>query len=343
MINNIPRHLKIWRDRLIEITKSNSRMFSMLGQSGSVFGVGLIDKAKEKNDIVILTADMAIPAGLSKFSSLYPDMFFNIGIAEQNLVGMAAGISNEGFRVIASAQACFLSMRSYEQVRQYSGYMGLPIIFVGVSSGFALTYFGNTHYALEDVTLMRSIPGMTVVSPADGGQAIKAMDAALNLQKPVYIRCTGIPGLPPVYSEEYNFEIGKGIILDEGEDVILISSGSIISRVSDAAVIMRDDLNMSFKVIDMHTVKPLDEALLSECLSSKIWVTIEEHFVDGGLGSAVANFLSAKSNSLKPNLLRIGVEDQFSIPGDYEYMLKKNGLNDRSLVKKITDFINMVF
>lgn len=328
---------------MIEITKSSARMYSMLGQSGSAFGVGLIEKAKEKNNIVVVTADMAIPAGLSKFSAAFPEMFYNIGIAEQNLVGLSAGISNQGFRVIASAQACFLSMRCYEQVRQFSGYMGFPIIYVGVASGFALAYFGNTHYAIEDNTLMKSIPGMIVVSPSDGSQAIKALMAALDSNQAVYIRCTGVPGIPPIYSEDYYFEIGKGIVVEQGEDVVLISSGSILGSVLKAVTLMRENLDISFKVIDLHTLKPLDEDLLSDCLTSKIWITVEEHFIEGGLGSTIANFLTDRIISKKPNLLRIGIQDQFSIPGDYNYLLEQNGLDPESLVKKITNFVNKLF
>jgi transketolase len=320
---------------MAEINKSTSRVFAMLGQSGAAFGVGLIDEAEIREDIIVLSADMAKPAGLSKFATLYPENFYNVGIAEQNLIGVAAGIANEGFKVIASAQACFLSMRCYEQVRQFSGYMELPIIYLGVSAGFGLTFFGNTHYALEDISLYRSIPGMKVISPSDPGQAIKALKAALNSNNPVYIRTTGIPGLPPIYKEEYNFEIGKGITLQEGSDVAIISSGSVTSNSLAAVEILETSFNLSFKIIDMHTISPLDKNLLDDCLGCKVWVTIEEHFTDGGLGSVVAEFLADKFGINKPNLLRIGVQNKFSIPGDYKYLLESNGLDADGLVKQI--------
>ena len=328
---------------MIEITKSTARVFSRLGQAGALFGIGLIEKAEERDDIVVLSADMAKPAGLSKFSTSYPKAFFNVGIAEQNLVGVAAGISNEGYKVISSAQACFLSMRSYEQLRQYSGYMNLPLIYVGVSSGFALTFFGNTHYALEDLTLLRSIPGMTVISPSDPGQAIKAIEAAIDFGQPVYIRCTGVPGLPPIYNEDFKFQIGKGITLNEGKDVVLIASGSIMRNVIDAAALMSESLGLSFKIIDMHTVSPVDEDLLSECMSSKLWVTIEEHFVSGGLGSVVSEFLSCRFSHEKPHLMRIGVKNRFSTPGDYQYLLEANELDTKGIVKQVSAAIYQVF
>lgn len=318
------------------INKSSSRIFARLGQSGAAFGIGLIEEAKINENIIVLTADMAKPAGLSKFSALYPDRFYNVGIAEQNLVGISAGITNEGFKVISSAQACFLSMRCYEQVRQYSGYMGLPIIYVGVASGFALTFFGNTHYALEDISLYKSIPGMVVISPSDSGQSIKAMIAALNSNHPVYIRCTGIPGLAPIYDEEYKFEIGKGIILQDGYDIAIVSSGAVTKNVISAAEVLEDEYDLSIKIIDMHTVSPIDKALLSSCLNCKIIVTVEEHFIDGGLGSVVAEFLADNSTIQRPYLLRLGVNNKFSIPGDYQYLLKSNELDKDGLVKNIS-------
>lgn len=328
---------------MTEINKSSSRVFARLGQSGAVFGIGLIDQAKATENIIVLTADMAKPAGLSKFSALYPERFYNVGIAEQNLVGVAAGIANEGFKVVASAQACFLSMRCYEQVRQYSGYMELPVIYVGVSAGFGLTFFGNSHYALEDVSLYRTIPGMVVISPSDAGQAVKAMAAALLSDDPVYIRCTGVPGLAPIYKEEFEFEIGKGITLQDGSDIAIISSGSVTGKVLAAVEVLEKMFDLSFKIIDMHTISPIDKDLLDTCLNCKILVTVEEHFIDGGLGSVVAEFLAEKHSGSKPHLLRLGVNNKFSIPGDYEYLLKANKLDSDGLIKQITDIIRRNF
>ena len=325
------------------INSSSARVFARLGQSGAAFGVGLIEHAETMNNIIVLSADMAKPAGLSKFAYLYPKRFYNVGIAEQNLVGVAAGIANEGYKAIASAQACFLSMRCFEQVRQYSGYMGLPIIYIGVSAGFSLTFFGNTHYALEDISLYRSIPGMKIISPSDPGQAIKAISAALNTNESVYIRCTGIPGLPPIYKEEYKFEIGKGIILQEGSDITIISSGSITINVIAAVKILEEMFNLSIKIIDMHTISPIDQKLLNTCLKCKVLITVEEHFVDGGLGSVIAEFLADIYNTQKPHLFRIGVKNIFSIPGDYNYLLTSNELDKDGLIRQIAKLLRKVF
>ena len=328
---------------MIEINKSSSRVFARLGQSGAAFGVGLIDQAETAENIVVLTADMAKPAGLSKFSALHPEKFYNVGIAEQNLVGVAAGIANEGFKVVASAQACFLSMRCYEQVRQYSGYMGLPVIYVGVSAGFGLTFFGNTHYALEDVSLYRSIPGMVVISPSDAGQAVKAMAAALAAEVPVYIRCTGVPGLAPVYKEDFEFEIGKGITLQDGSDIAIITAGSVTRNVLKAVEELEKAFNLSFKILDMHTISPVDKLLLGDCLACSMIVTVEEHFINGGLGSVVAEFLADQNRLSKPTLLRLGVKNKFCTPGDYSYLLEYSELDTNGLVKNIAEAITNGF
>ena len=164
---------------MVKINKLNSKIFSKLGQNGAAFGIGLIDFQKSNLNTYVVSADMSKPVGLDRFKLTYPENFFNVGIAEQNLIGVAAGLASEGKKVIANAQACFISMRSCEQIRQYMGYMSLNIIAVGISSGFALTYFGNTHYCIEDISIMKSIPGVTILSPSDAGQAAKALYLSL--------------------------------------------------------------------------------------------------------------------------------------------------------------------
>lgn len=322
---------------MAKLTSSSARIYSRLGQAGSAFGVGLVEVAEERDDVVVFTADMAKPAGLAKFMTAHPNRFFNIGIAEQNLIGLAAGVANEGYSVIASAQACFLSMRCFEQVRQFSGYMGHPIIYVGVAAGFGLTYFGNTHYALEDVALFRSIPGMTVVSPSDPSQAIKAIRAAIECSSPVYIRCTGVPGLRPIYQDEYEFRLGRANIVREGSDLVVISSGAVLLNVVAACDAIANRTGLDIKVVDMHTVAPIDVSTLNSCLSAKAIITVEEHFIVGGLGSAVAEFLAETECSRMPALHRLGVDNKFSVPGDYQYLLETNGLDVAGLVASISD------
>jgi transketolase len=246
------------------------------------------------------------------------------------MIGTAAGLANEGYCPITVAQACFISMRSFEPIRQYCGYMSLPIIVIGISAGFALAYMGNTHYSIEDMGIVRTIPGMTILSPSDAGQAAKAFLAAVGSNKPVYIRLTGGLNTPVVYESDYNFEIGKAIRLKEGNDIQIIATGNIVKNALTATV-MLEEMGVSAEVIDMHTIKPLDEACIST--QSKLIVTVEEHNVVNGLGGAVAEYLSSIPNS--PVLLRLGVNDTFSIVGDYQYLLEQHGLTPEGIKQAI--------
>jgi transketolase len=312
--------------------KLNSRVYSKLGQSGASFGVGLLEALKLYPDLIVLSADMSKTAGLDRFKSMYPDQFFNVGIAEQNLIGIAAGMSSEGKKVIVTAQAAFISMRSFEQVRQYMGYMHSDIIAIGIGAGFSLTFFGNTHYAIEDISIMRSIPGMTILSPSDAGQATKALVAATELNAPVYIRFTGTMNCPIVYNEDYKLEVGKAIQVKEGTNITIIATGSMVYNSIKAAEIVEKE-GLSVRVIDMHTIKPLDIDILKKCCKSKFFVSVEEHNIVGGLGTAISELIASQNNF--PTLLRLGVMDSFSHPGDYAFLLKQNRLQPEQIAEDI--------
>jgi len=294
---------------MVEINKLNARIYSKLGQSGATFGIGLFDALKALPDIHVLSADMSTTAGLDRFKTMYPDLFYNVGIAEQNLVGIAAGMASEGKKVIITAQAAFISMRSCEQVRQYMGYMHSNIIAVGIGAGFALTFFGNTHYAIEDISIMRSIPDMIILSPSDAGQAAKALVAATESDSPVYIRCTGTMNCPIVYFEDYAFEIGKSIKVKEGKDITIFATGSMVYNALKAAEAIEQE-GISVQVIDSHTIKPLDIEIIQNSRVSNLFVSVEEHNIIGGLGTAIAEFIASKSKF--PPLLRLGVKDIFA-------------------------------
>jgi transketolase len=314
------------------ITKASARTYSRLGQSGALFGMGLIEAIEGKDPVYVLTADMGKPAGMGRFKTRFADYHVNVGIAEQNLVGVAAGLASEGHRVVASAQAAFISMRSFEQVRQYAGYMKLPLVLVGISAGFGLTFFGNTHYAIEDMALMRAIPGMTVVSPSDAGQAAKAIIAALERDTPTYIRCTGGLNVPVVYETDYALDIGKAIDLKPGSDVAILATGTVVANALAAAASLADS-GISAAVVDVHTIKPLDIDCLKRHAKARLLVTVEEHNVIGGLGGAVAEALSAQISHAP--LLRLGVADRFFTPGDYGYLIQQARLDAASLAEDI--------
>jgi transketolase len=266
-----------------------------------------------------------------RVKDVFPRNFFNVGIAEQNLIGMASGMVSEGFKVIAQAQACFISMRAFEPVRQYTGYMKFPLVLVGISSGLGLTFYGNTHYAIEDYGILKTIPEMTIVCPSDALQAIKAIHCALKIDKPIYIRLYGGKS-PIIYENDFDFDLGRAICLRDGNDIQIIATGSMVYQALKVAEILKSK-KIDAQVIDMHTVKPLDTSVINT--NSKLIVTIEEHTVINGLGSSVADYLSSFFQHAP--LLKIGIEDKFSSVGDYAYLLKENGLSKETIVKKILE------
>lgn len=296
--------------------KINVKMFSMAGQGGSAFGISLINLMKERDNLMVLSSDMSTPAGLDKFKASYPDHFMNMGIAEQNMIGTAAGLTEEGFRAICVAQACFITMRSFEQVRQYAGYMKLPLIIIGIGSGLSLQYMGNTHYAIEDIALMKTIPGMVVLAPCDALEAMKALEFAVNYDGPVYIRLFGGTGIPSVYNQDYEYKMGEGIKLQDGKDVQIIATGSMVLTAMQTADLLRAD-GLEVSVTNMHTIKPLDSSAIE--FEKQLIVTVEEHSVIGGLGSSVADSLSVHPKH--PKHLRLGINDMFMSVGSYDYLL----------------------
>lgn len=315
--------------------KVNFKLMSMAGQGGSVFGISLIELMNQRKDLMVLSSDMSTPAGLDKFKAAFPNHFMNMGIAEQNMIGTAAGLAEEGYKPICVAQACFITMRSFEQVRQYCGYMGLPLVIVGIGSGVSLQYMGNTHYALEDLALMRTIPGMEVIAPCDSYEAVLAFEHAVNSQHPVYIRLFGGTAIPAVLNEEQSFVCGKAIKMREGSDVQIIATGSMVGNAMKVAEeLVAEGIDAS--VVDMHTIKPLDIDAID--YDKKLIVTLEEHNIIGGLGSAVAEVLSQCSTH--PKLLKLGVNDCFVPVGSYKYLLQQCGLDTENVKKKIINNIN---
>jgi transketolase len=308
---------------MIEINSLQARVYSKLGQNGSVFGLALLDIAKNNPDIVVLTADMASPAGLERFINAYPEQFYNVGIAEQNMVGIASGLAHEGYKSFITAQAIFLSLRSGEQIRQYLGYMKSNVAAIGLSAGFALTFLGNTHYAIEDIAVMRSIPNMTVLSPADAGEAAKIIEAVAELNTPAYIRLTGGLNCPIVYKEDYKLEIGKSILVKDGKDITIFSTGIMVYNSLKAAGLLQEK-GISARVIDVHTIKPLDTKIIKDSLDTRLLVSVEEHTIIGGLGGAVSEFLAGEGANIP--LMRLGIKDTFLKVGDYNYLLGQCGL-----------------
>ena len=311
-------------------SKANFKLMSMAGQGGSIFGISLMELMGRRNDLMVLSSDMSTPAGLDKFKAAYPDHFMNMGIAEQNMIGTAAGLAEEGYKPICVAQACFITMRSFEQVRQYCGYMQIPMVIIGIGSGVSLQYMGNTHFAIEDLALMRTIPGMEVIAPCDSYEAVMAFEYAVNCKHPVYIRLFGGTAIPTVFNEEKAFEGGKAIKMREGKDVQMIATGSMVGNALKVAEELSAE-GIDASVVDMHTIKPLDKDAID--LNKKLIVTLEEHNIIGGLGGAVADALSQYASH--PKLLKLGINDRFVPVGSYKYLLQQCGLDIDSIKNQI--------
>lgn len=316
----------------MEITQKNARQWSRLGPR-AVYGMALLELIESTDTVYALSADLGISSGLQRLINTYPDRYLNVGIAEQNLLGVSAGLAKEGMIPFASSFAPFITLRCADQVRMNMGYMHLNIKTVGLGSGISMGGLGNSHYGIEDIAFMRSIPGMTILSPADCGQLTKAICASAQYDGPVYIRLTGEAGMPIVYDSEFEYVIGKAITLRKGKDVALIATGSMVSIALQAANSLEDD-GIKCSVVDMHTIKPFDAQTIEDVASNaKLVVTLEEHSIIGGLGSAVAQVLA--SNEQRAKLLILGLPDEYMKAGSYQYMLKECGLTANQIVDKI--------
>ena len=317
---------------MFEITRISARTCSMLGQRGSIFGQAVLEAAQEDEKFILLTADLATLSGMTKYIDKYPNQFYNIGIAEQNMIGISAGLAAEGFHPCATTYATFITMRSCEQIRHFCGYMKEKIIVVGSGAGLSQGFAGNTHYTIEDLAVMRSIPNITIMSPADGASAVKQFELARKAEGAVYMRLTGNLNCPMVYKEETDFEIGKAKLLKEGSDVVIYAVGTMVSAAIKAAALL-EEKGISATVYDMFTVKPIDREAVNACKSYKLAVTIEEHNKMGGLGAAVAEVMTEQVGM--PKLLRCGIHDSFDLACDYDGLLAQNRLTPELIAEDI--------
>lgn len=321
---------------MIVFNPANIRTWSMLGSCGA-FGMAAIDLPEIDDKIIIVTADLCTFSGLDRFRVKYPDRLYNVGIAEQNMIGVAAGMSKEGFNVFATTYATFASTRSCDPVRVNMGYMGFGIKLVGLTAGLAVGILGATHMSIEDIAIMRSIPNLTVISPADCTETVKATLAAARHIGPVYLRLTGGMNNPVVYNEDYEFSIGRAVTLREGNDITIVATGTMVYQSLEAAKLL-EEKGIYAAVIDMHTIKPIDKDVLDKAFDhSKLIVTVEEHSVIGGLGGAVAEYKSKRKHG--PPQLCIGIEDHFPHAGDYQFLLEQCGLTSPQIADKITEYL----
>lgn len=314
------------------VNDKNIKMWSTIGQRATL-GIAALEIAKVNKNLIVLTCDVSTSAGLDRFRKTLPEQYIDLGIAEQNMIGVATGLSSEKFDVITTTFAPFQTMRCCEQIKVNLGYMSHKVCMVGLASGLALGTLGFTHACIEDVGVLRSIPGIAIISPADSLETIKTLNAAVKFDGPSYIRLTGTSNNPIVYNKDYDFEIGKAIKLVDGDDVAIISTGSSVHHSLKAAEILKKD-NIFCSVINMHTIKPIDKnAILDACKKHKMIFSVEEHNIIGGLGSAVAEINSTLEKSTKQIFL--GIKDIYGKGGTYSHLLNKHGLSSEKIVESV--------
>ena len=300
------------------------------------YGNALVELGKEHENLVVLDADLANATKTGTFKKAFPDRFFDCGIAESNLMGVAAGLAAAGMVPFASTFAMFAAGRAFEQVRNSIGYPHLNVKIGATHAGISVGEDGATHQCNEDIALMRTIPGMTIISPSDDVEAKAAVKAAYEMEGPVYLRFGRLA--VPVFNDtpDYKFEIGKGVELRDGKDVTIIATGLCVNSALEAAEILAAD-GIDAQIINIHTIKPIDEDIIVAAAkkTGKV-VTVEEHSIIGGLGGAVCEVLSEKA---PVPVKRIGMNDVFGESGPAVKLLEKYGLDGKGVAASVKEFL----
>lgn len=297
------------------------------------FGKAILDLGEAYPNIVVMAADLSDACRVTEFSKVYPERFCQVGIAEQNMMGIASGFALNGFVPFTTTFASFASLKCCEQLKIDAAYQNLNIKSIGIDCGVAVGTLGTTHFAAEDIGALRSIPNIAILCPADGFEVVKAAYAMAIYNGPAYLRLSGGKNLDGVYANDYEFEIGKAVTLRDGSDLTIFATGLMVSRSLKAADMLLE-YGVKARVINIHTLKPIDDdVIVKAALETKHIVTVEEHNRIGGLGSAVAEILAEQENS--GSLLRIGLPDQFVHIGSHEEILASCGLTHSAIAETI--------
>ena len=302
------------------------------------YGTALCELAEEYENLVVLDADLAAATKTGMFKKKYPERLFDCGIAEANMMGVAAGLSTTGKIPFASTFAMFAAGRAFEIVRNSIGYPHLNVKIGATHAGISVGEDGATHQCNEDIALMRTIPGMTIINPADDVEARAAVKAALDYVGPVYMRFGRLA--VPVFNDEktYKFEMGKGIVLKDGKDVTIVATGLMVNEAIQAGKQLEAE-GISARIVNIHTIKPLDKELICKCAEETgLIVTAEEHSIIGGLGSAVAE---AVTECCPVPVVKIGVNDEFGHSGPAVELLKEFGLSAENIVAKTKEALKL--
>ena len=302
------------------------------------YGKALVELGEKNDKVIVLDADLAAATKTGMFKKAFPDRFFDTGIAESNMMGVAAGLSTTGYTVFASTFAMFAAGRAFEQVRNSIAYPHLNVKIGATHAGVSVGEDGASHQCCEDIALMRSIPGITIINPADDIEARAAVFAAAETDGPVYMRF-GRLAVPRIFDEDYKFELGKAIVLKEGTDVTICATGLMVNEAIEAQKILEAE-GISAEIINVHTIKPLDEeTICKSAAKTGAVVTAEEHSIIGGLGSAVAEAVCENGTCVP--VVKVGVNDCFGKSGPAVELLHIYGLDAQNIVEKAKKAISM--
>ena len=300
------------------------------------FGEALVEAGEKNNNVVALSADSSSGSGMSPFFEKFPERHFEFGIMEQGVIGFASGLATTGKIPVFAAIAPFVTARPFEMFRNDLGYMNQNVKVVGRCVGLTYDQLGATHHSIDDVAIIRTIPGVTILNPGDPVTIKKAVHAMINHVGPCYLKI-GAPKMPVLYPEDVDFKIGKGIVMQEGKDVALIGTGTVLSKAVGAAKLL-EAAGISVRLIDLHTIKPLDtELILSAAREIGRIVTVEEHYTFGGMGSAIAE-LCSQEHPVKIKM--IGINDHFASNGPYEELLAQHGLQADQICATVIKFLS---
>lgn len=301
------------------------------------YGEKLVELGSKNKDIVVLDADLAKSTKTIQFKKNFPDRFFDMGVAEQNLIGTAAGLALAGKIPFASTFAIFATGRAYDQLRNTVCYSGLNVRVVSSHAGLTVGEDGGSHQALEDIALARVLPNMAVIVPADAVETHSVLEYSIDYQGPMYIRL-GRPKVPVVCGEGHRFELGKGTILRQGRDATIVACGITVALALEAANTLMEEKGLDTEVINMASIKPIDSELIIQSAGrTGAVVTAEEHSVIGGLGSAVAEVLA---KNLPVPMEMVGVKDMFGESGSPEELLEKYGITSHNIVESVERAVN---
>ena len=316
----------------MELDKIVNKNLKMGRANQEVFAETLENLAAADPSIIAVTSDSRGSGKLVPFGQKYPNQIVEVGIAEQNLVGVAAGLASAGKKAFAVSPACFLTARALEQIKNDVAYSDNPVKLVGISAGVSYGALGTTHHSLHDFAVLRAINNITIVVPADNFETEQAVRLAANLKQPIYLRF-GKKSVPFLSEENQTFEFGKGRVIREGTDLTIIANGETVQHAWQAAEVLEQQHGITTKVISMHTIKPLDTELLDDLAKAgKPIITVEEHMVNGGLGEACASYLFQQGATNPFHIM--GIPDEYTVTGSQNEIFKHYGISCDGIVAK---------